>query len=169
MKKEEKKEEKIKEEKVVDYTIEEGHQGKLKSFSKTIYIIAKILEVFACIAIVFLFLAMICIPIAASGVKVNNGEGINNIEIFGQKINYTRDDDKIIFYEDDKYDSRDEITDKSQVNNINYLLDYMEKKDITKVAIIVEVDLVLITISLFVIMFILKKVNLLFRHIYDIQ
>ncbi len=161
----EKEKETKKEEKVKDYSIEEKHQSNLKGICKFIYIVAKIFRVFTIIGVVGVIIGMITIPILSANIKVNAKDEIKNVEIFGTKINYIREGNSIIIYENGKDEDKTEITDKSDVKIFNDIIDYIEENDLTKVSLILELELALVIASLFVSYFLLKKVEELFRNI----
>ncbi len=167
-KKEEKiKEEKIKEEKVKDYSIEPKHQKNFRRICKAIYVVATILKVFTIIGIVGIVIGMITIPILSSNIKVNAKDEIKNVEIFGHKINYIREEKSIIIYEEEKENDKTEITDKSDVKTLNEIIDYIEENDLTKMSLLLEFELAVSIGALVVTYITLKKTYLLFKNMYS--
>ena len=157
----------VKEEKVVtkDYSIEEKSQSRLKLFSKIIAVLSKISEVLLVVGIVLILLAMIVVPIVWSSIKVNNKDNVKSVEIFGKQIIYERTSDKITIYEKDKEKDKTVIRDPDDVEALNTVIDYIEEKDLTKISLFIEVDLILITASLVVMVLITKNLNKLFNNI----
>ncbi len=167
------KEKKVKEEKEEkeektnpnDFAIEEKSQKNLKTISKIISVFAKIGEVFSIIGIVGIVIAMITVPIITSNIKVSNSEEIKYVEVFGQQVVYERTEDKISFYLKDDEEHKTEVTDKSDVVALGKAIDFIEDKNLSKIAIIAEVYFVLIIAVLVVTVLELKKVYQLFKNI----
>lgn len=164
VKKEVKEERQEPSEKVIHF--EEDKQKKLKLASKFLYIMTKISQVLVVIGIVGMFIAMICVPIFTSNIKVKNkGSDMNTIELFDTKVNYTREKEKVTFYEVEDIENKVEIKNKKDVEAVNKVFDYLEKNDLSKLTIFVEIIFVLATVSLFILYIILKNAYLLFKNI----
>ena len=154
-------------EKEKNYSISRKSQKRLKGITKFLYIITKISKVFAIIGIVGLFIAMIFVPIFTSNIKVNKNEEESYVEVFDSKVYYSRNEDRITIYEKDKEDSEIIVRDKDDVKNLNQIIDYIEESDFSKISLIVEFNLVLLSASLFIVVFMLNKTYLLFKNIHE--
>lgn len=169
MKKE--KEEKKVEEKVTtkDYSIEKQDQKRLKGISKFLYVVAKILKVFAIIGIVGIALVMLCIPIISSNIKTEKKENANVIKVFDNDIYYRRGEHNFeIFKLDDNGNETEktEIKTQGDINTLNEVFDYLEKNDYTKITVYAEIVLALVIVALVIEIKILNKVQDFFKNIY---
>lgn len=167
-----KKEEKKVEEKVTtkDYSIEKKDQKRLKGISKFLYVIAKILKVFAIIGIVGIAIAMICIPIISANIKTEKKENANIIKVFDNDIYYRRGEHNFeIFKLDDNGNEieKTEIKTQGDINTLNEVFDYLEKNDYTKITIYAEIVLALVIVALVIEIKIVNKVYDFFKNIYD--
>ena len=150
-----------------DYSIEKEDQKRLKGISKFLYIMAKIAKVFAIIGIVGLVIAMIAVPIVTSNIKTEKQEDKSILKVFDTNVYYTRSESRIELYEKDKIDDKTVIKDHDEVRVLNKVFDYLEENDMTKITIFLEIEFVLIVVSLIVEIFILNKVYKFFRNIHD--
>lgn len=168
MKKEEKKiEEK---ETTKDYSIEKKDQKRLKGISKFLYVIAKILKVFAIIGIVGIALVMLCIPIISGNIKTEKKENANVIKVFDNDIYYRRGEHNFeIFKLDDNGNETEktEIKTQGDINTLNEVFDYLEKNDYTKMTVYAEIVLALVIVALVIEIKVLNKVYDFFKNIYD--
>lgn len=150
-----------------DFAIEEKEQKRLKGISKFIYIVAKIIQVFLIIGIVGVVIAMICIPIVTSNISFSKGTEVNSIKAFGKEVEYIRTEKEITFYEKGKYEDKEVITKESDVKTLNKVFDYLERKDLSTLGLIVELELVLVIVLLFIELFIFRRVYSFFKNIHD--
>lgn len=161
------KEKKIVKEKKEDYSLDDVKQKRLKTLSKIIYIFVKIISIFLIVGIVGLFIGMLCVPIISSNIKVEKTNEENFIKVFNKEFYYTRSLDSITIYEKDDYENREVIDDKDDVKFFNDIITYLEDNNLTKFSILLEIELVLITVVLFIQFFMVKKVYILFKNIHD--
>ena len=159
--------EKEKEVKTKDYSIEEKSQKRLKGISKFISVLAKIGKIFLIIGIVGLLIAMIAVPIVSSNTKVTKGEEESVITVFDHDIYYRRSDLKFEIYDKEDLDNKQVVTNKSEVEKINQVFDYLEKNDFTAATIFIEVELALFVAILVVQVIVFKKTEKFFKNIYD--
>lgn len=164
MGKEKEKKEEVKEE-VKDYSIEEQDQKRLKGISKFIYVIAKILKVFAIIGIAGIAILMILIPVATSSIKSDKDDYGQYIKLFDHNFYYERSEEKVEFFEKDKEDDKIVIKAKSEIETFNKMLDYLEKNDLTKMTIFIEVELALVVAILVIEVMLLNRVRDFFINI----
>ncbi len=159
--------EKEKEVKIKDYSIEEKSQKRLKGISKFISVLAKIGRIFLIIGIVGLLIAMIAVPIVSSNTKVTKGEEESVITVFDHDIYYRRSDLKFEIYDKEDLDNKQVVTNKSEVEKINQVFDYLEKNDFTAATIFIEVELSVCVGILFFQVIVFKKSEQYLKNIQD--
>ena len=153
--------------KTKDFTIEEKSQRGLKGISKFLYIMANIIKVFAIIGIVGMVIAMLCIPTLTKNIKTSEVDGEKIISIFDQEFSYTRTDEGYTLIEKGNEDNKIIIKDDSDIETINKVFNYIEKNDLSRITIFIEVAFALIIASLVIEIFVMKKAHNLFKNIYD--
>ena len=160
MKKEEK-------ETIKDYSLEEKDQRRLKGLTKFLYIVAKIVKVFAIIGIVGVCIAMIAVPIITSNTKTEKQGEQSIVKVFDKEIYYNRSDSKIEMYEKDKIDDIVEVKKQDEVEALNKVFDYLEKNDFTKINVFAEIEFALLIVTLVIEIMIINKVYKFFKNIHD--
>ena len=150
-----------------DFTIDEVKQKRLRTLSKIIYIFVKIISVFLIVGIVGMFIAMLCVPIISSNVKIEKANEENHLRVFDKDFYYTRSLDTITIYEKDDFENREVIDKKEDIRFFNDIITYLEDNNLTKLSILLEIELVLITVLLFIQFFMLRNVYTLFKNIHD--
>ena len=111
------------------------------------------------IGIVCVMLAMIVTPLLIGNIKVNH----NKITIFGQNIEYFRNENEIVV----KDESHEEIiTGKDEVIALNNVFDYIEDTDMFLVSISVELMFIGLIASLFIIGLVFEHLEQLFVNIH---
>ena len=153
-------------EKNKNHAIEENSQKNLKGMSKFLYVVSKILKVCAIVGIVCLAFVMLIVPFITSNIKTSKDDDQNVLEVFDTKLYYERSDTRVELHEDGKEDKY-EITSKSGVEFANEVLEFLEKNDMTKLNLLVELEFLLIIIELVIEVFIFKKASSLFKNIHD--
>ena len=155
-------------EKAKDLSIEKQNQKRLKGISKFIYVFAKILKVFGIIGIVGVVIAMIAVPIVTSNIKTEKAEdGTNVLKLFDNDLYYKRTDTSFEFFEKDKVEDKTIVKSKSDVETLNRVFNYLEKNDMTKLNIFVEVELILVVAVLVVEIMVLNRVYSFFKNIHN--
>jgi hypothetical protein len=153
-------------EKTKDFSIEKEEQRKLKGISKFIYVCAKILKVFGIIGIVGVVIAMIAVPVVTSNIKTEKTkDGTNVLKLFDNDLYYKRTDTSFEFFEKDNIEEKTTIKSKSDVETLNRVFGYLEKNDMTKLNIFVEVELILVIAVLVVEIMVLNRVYSFFKNI----
>lgn len=139
--------------------MENGKQKNVKGLSKAIYIIARICKVFTIIGLIGLLIAMIVVPIVGTNIKTEDN---NTLVIFGEKINYVRDNNQItVSYKEDS----ETIKGKDEVYSLNKVIDFLEENDIVRVTICVEFMLLFVSASVVFMYLVFKKTDKLFTNI----
>lgn len=158
---------KVVETKTKDYSIEKQDQKRMKGISKFLYVVAKIVKIFAIIGIVGLAIAMIAVPIVTSNIKTTKNGDQNILKIFDNDLYYKRTENSFEIYEKDNENEKTKITNIREVDAINKVFDYLEENDLTKVTLFIEVELALVVVALVLEVFVFSKVYKLFKNIYD--
>ena len=154
-------------EKTKDFAIKEKSQKRLKGISKFLYIIFNIFKVFAIIGIVGMVIAMACVPALTKNTKVSETDGQKIINVFDQEFYYKRSDDGFEFYEKGKEEEKTVFKNENEIEVANRIMRYLEKNDLSKIAIYIEVIFVLVIASLVIEVLIFKKAHEFFKNIYD--
>lgn len=164
-----KKEEKKVEEKSAtkDYSLEKKDQKRLKGITKFLYILVKIIKVFAIIGIVGIGICMIAVPIITSNIKTSTVGDQKVLKIFDSEFYYNRSDTKFELYEKDHIDDKMEVKNLKDVESINKVFKYLEKNDLTKVNVYAEIELALLVVSLVIEVMILNRLYKFFKNIHD--
>ena len=138
--------------------IEKDKQRKLKLLSKIIYILAKIGKIFAYIAIPFILLGMVIIPILMSKVDIKNNKII--LKDKENVISIVDKNDKIFISV--KGAKLAEVTNDKEVTSIKDFLNNNSKSTVTAAG---EVALGFALISIIFAIMLLRRVEKLFRNI----
>lgn len=141
--------------------LEEKKEKSLKLLSKIIYILAKIGKVVSMIGVVMIAIIMLIIPIITSNVKVDGTK--HTIKIFDETIKYERSDAEIKF---ENKDGHEIVTAKNEVDAINSAFDYLEKNNLNKATIVIELVFVLVEATLIIAYLKLKLVDKIFSSIH---
>lgn len=134
-------------------------QKKVKGLSKSIYIISRICKVFATIGIVFMTISMLLVGVVGSTTKIDTTNNI--IEMLGEKVDYEIDGETLIL-KDNKGD-----TDKTHIEKLEKIENYLENKKVSSLIIIAEVAMLCLIITLVFTRILLKNLELLFKNIHD--
>ncbi len=134
-------------------------QKKVKGLSKSIYIISRICKVFATIGIVFMTISMLLVGVVGSTTKIDTTN--NKIEMLGEKVDYEINGETLIL-KDNKGD-----TDKTHIEKLEKIENYLENKKVSSLIIIAEVAMLCLIITLAFTRILLKNLELLFKNIHD--
>ena len=136
---------------------EKEKQNKMKGFSKTIYIIARIFKVFSIIGLVGVILALVSLMVVIPNVNFDTTN--NTVQIFDETIEYKLDDNEFII---EKENMRFNInpTEKQEIIN------FMNDSKTTQISFVVLV-FGSICVCLVLLFNLFKKVEQLFINIHD--
>ena len=137
-------------------------QKQVKGLSKLIYIIAKIGMIGIIVGIVSIGITMIATLFLSSSIKVEDNK---IVRIYNQDIvNYERDDSKIVIT---TYKDRTVITDKTQVEVLNIIIDKLENTSITKMVVFIEFAFAFLILTLVLLYLTLQHLEKLFKNIHN--
>ncbi len=136
-------------------------QKQMRGLSKTLYIISRFAKIISIIGLVCTIITMIIIPFFSSNIKVTE---IGKIEIFNEKIEYKREDDRLII----KYKDHEEIiNDYKNLVSLNKLINSLENNSIIKIVGFVETIFVFLVITLVFFYLAMTHLEKLFINIYQ--
>ncbi len=154
------KKEKVEKVKKENINLPKEKQGRLKTYSKIIYILTRIAKVCLIIGIAFLALTMIIAPVLVKNIKIENG----TIEVFDNKLEYVERDGKVAL--EIKGEPIGTLTSEEKVS-FDYIIKELENANISKTFAYIEITIALGVVAMFVLYFILKRIDKLFTNIHD--
>ena len=140
--------------------LKEEKQKKVKVLSKIIYVLAKIGRICLTVAIPFIILAMVIIPLVLSKVDVKD----NKITFSGSDdvIKIIENNNKIQVKLNDKT-----IIDEKDRDVVVDIRNFLEKHSDAEIITCTELGFVFVIAYLIILMMILKNIELLFKNIYN--
>ncbi len=133
-------------------------QKKMKALSKAIYIIARVCKIICIVFLIPIAISMLLIGIFAANIKIEE----ETATIFGEKITLSRSDELIELEYDGETES---ITEKEDVYILNQIIDFIENKNPYAYVGFIEVAFLTIIITLILVSFVLKHLEILFVNI----
>ena len=144
--------------KTVTVELDKDKLERTRTFSKILYILARIAKVFMVLGVIGMALLMAITPVVVKNFKV---EG-NTINAFGQKVTYKEKDDKFnLYFGDVEIGS---LTSEEKVS-FDYVLKELENTNIAKAFGFLEFALVCETAVLVILYFVFKYLDKLFVNI----
>ena len=135
-------------------------QEKVRTLSKIIYILARILKVFMIIGVVGIIIAMIFTPVIVKNVKIED----NAITLFGNKVDYKVTDDRVdIMMGNIAIGS---LTEDEKIG-FDYVISELDNMDFTRTFAYVEIGLLVGGAILIFSYYILKYTDNLFVNIHS--
>ena len=140
--------------------LDKKEQHRLKIFSKIIYILAKIGEIFCYVGVSALVVVMFIVPFITSNIKYTDGE----IIAFEQKITYEKEDDKYtVFVGEKEY----KLEKSEEVMAMDTAISVLEKDLLNKYVSLVEVILAAAIICVILGARELRYVNKIFKNVHN--
>ena len=137
--------------------LEENKCKNMKTMSKILYILTNISKVLLIIGFIMLSICVITCPFILKNISINQTE----INAFNNKVEYTKEDDKIkLNYQDKEV----YIEEKDEVEAFNYIINIFNNNE-NKIGVLVELVLVGACVSLFILFLITRKASKFFSNI----
>lgn len=106
--------------------------------TKFMHIITKLARIFLIIGTVFLVFALVIVPLIVNSIKYDANK--QTIKAMGMTINYEKEDGAYIFKSDNNDDLK--IAGKDEVKAVEQILEYLEKDNLSKVCLVIEITIV---------------------------
>lgn len=136
-------------------------QRKMKLLSKAIYILARIGKIALIIGMTCVAFTMVSIPFISMNIEVKDN---HVIEIFGEEIEYQRNDGEIeIIHNNEKKVIRNS-NDKAAMNN---MIDWLENHSLVTLVIFIEIAFMFLIITLSLLYLTFKNLESLFMNIHN--
>ncbi len=141
--------------------LSEEKQRKVKGISKAIYIISRICKIMVLVGLVAVILTMLITPIISKNIKLKT---IGELEIFNEKIEYTKSEKEIILTYKEKNITIDKIEETYVLNEI---LEVLENDKLFESTVLIEIAYICLIVSLIFLYKSFSNLEKLFINIYE--